>query len=304
MPSFTPDVLRAATSTAPPDPIYLELPSDFPSSVRNTAVTVTAGAATTYDAMVAMQNWFRTQFTYSLDVPQGHGNNAIEAFLRQRIGYCEQFAGTFAAMARSIGVPARVAVGFTQGVQQADGSFSVLGKNAHAWPEVWFDGLGWVAFEPTPGAGRPAPRATPACPPSRTRPRRRRGAGDGAGEEAAPVVTAPIPIEEEVPLPAPGAPGRRGRRAHGPSRDPRVRRARGASSGWSCWRSPSSCCCPSWSAAGGVATRSPDVARQTSDLWNRAIGAVAATGYRVDPALTPSSRPRPSPPACRWPPDR
>ena len=88
-------------------------------------------------------------------MPQGHGNDAIEAFLRQRIGYCEQFAGTFAAMARSIGVPARVAVGFTPGTEQPDGSRSVLGKNAHAWPEIWFDGLGWVPFEPTPGRGAP-----------------------------------------------------------------------------------------------------------------------------------------------------
>ncbi len=57
-------------------------------------------------------------------------------------------------MARSLGIPARVAVGFTHGVA-ANGSFTVLGKNAHAWPEVWFDQLGWVAFEPTPGRGAP-----------------------------------------------------------------------------------------------------------------------------------------------------
>ncbi len=58
-------------------------------------------------------------------------------------------------MARSIGLPARVAVGFTTGLSRADGAYSVLGKNAHAWPEVWFDGYGWVQFEPTPGRGAP-----------------------------------------------------------------------------------------------------------------------------------------------------
>ena len=58
-------------------------------------------------------------------------------------------------MARSIGLPARVAVGFTTGLARADGAYSVLGKNAHAWPEVWFDGYGWVQFEPTPGRGAP-----------------------------------------------------------------------------------------------------------------------------------------------------
>jgi transglutaminase-like putative cysteine protease len=286
MPSFTTEALRAATSTAPPDPIYLELPSDFPSSVRETAVTVTAGSATTYDAMVTMQNWFRTQFTYSLDVPQGHGNNAIEAFLRQRIGYCEQFAGTFAAMARSIGVPARVAVGFTPGVQQADGSFSVLGKNAHAWPEVWFDGLGWVAFEPTPGRGAPGAEGYTGVPAEQDDVTPSAGTGEGAGQEAAPVVTAPIPSEDEVPLPLPEielddvvVPTAR---HEIPERDVR------------------------WGVVGLVMLAvalllllpelvrrwrrrhpSPDLARQTSDLWDRAIGAVAATGYRVDPALTP-----------------
>ena len=69
--------------------------------------------------MLALQDWFRSEFQYSLDVPQGHSTSAIEAFLRQRIGYCEQFAGTFAAMARSLGVPARVAVGYTPGLRAA-----------------------------------------------------------------------------------------------------------------------------------------------------------------------------------------
>ena len=132
------------------------------------------GAPTTYDAMLALQNWFRTEFQYSLDVPQGHSNSAIEAFLRQRVGYCEQFAGTFAAMARSLGVPARVAVGYTPGLAQADGTRSVLGKNAHAWPEVWFDGLGWVPFEPTPGRGAPGAEAL-----------HRRGGGPGRDRAAA-----------------------------------------------------------------------------------------------------------------------
>jgi hypothetical protein len=102
-----------------------------------------------------LQEWFRTEFEYSLEVQSGHGNNAIENFLRDRVGYCEQFAGTYAAMMRTLGIPARVAVGFTSGTQTETGVYSVLGKNAHAWPEVWFDGVGWVAFEPTPGRGAP-----------------------------------------------------------------------------------------------------------------------------------------------------
>ena len=95
------------------------------------------------------------EFQYSLDVKQGHGNRAIEDFLERRTGYCEQFAGTFAAMARHLGMPARVAVGYTPGTLGEEGQYSVAGRNAHAWPEVWFDGLGWVPFEPTPGRGAP-----------------------------------------------------------------------------------------------------------------------------------------------------
>src|SRR5690606_19777157 len=70
---------------------------------------------------------------------------------------CEQFAGAFAAMARSIGLPARVAVGFTQGETDPaeDGLYVVRGEHAHAWPEVYLAGAGWVAFEPTPGRGMP-----------------------------------------------------------------------------------------------------------------------------------------------------
>jgi transglutaminase-like putative cysteine protease len=137
------------------DPIYLELPDDLPSVVEETARAVTAGATTPYQQALALQDWFRSEFQYSLEVQAGHGLNAIEAFLRDRTGYCEQFAGTYAAMMRTIGVPARVAVGFTPGRTIAEGTYSVIGKNAHAWPEVWFDGLGWVPFEPTPGRGVP-----------------------------------------------------------------------------------------------------------------------------------------------------
>lgn len=154
-PALQPSQLRAAGVSAPPDPIHLELPADFPPSVTDTAIRLTAGAPSAYDAALALQTFFRTEFEYSLEVPAGHGASAIEVFLRQRIGYCEQFAATFAAMARAIGLPSRVAVGYTAGLDTPDGRRSVLGRHAHAWPEVWFDGVGWVPFEPTPGRGAP-----------------------------------------------------------------------------------------------------------------------------------------------------
>ena len=153
-PRFDLRTLQTATSNDAGDAIYLELPDDFPLSVRELAREVTAVSTTPYEAAITLQDWFRSQFEYSLEVQPGHSNSAIEEFLSDRVGYCEQFAGTYAAMMRTLGVPARVAVGFTPGNFNGE-RYSVLGKNAHAWPELWFDGLGWVLFEPTPGRGAP-----------------------------------------------------------------------------------------------------------------------------------------------------
>ena len=154
-PQLSADVLRNATSSSPPDSIFVELPDNLPAVVRELAAEVTAGFGSSYEAAVALQDWFRNDFEYSLEVQSGHGSNAIESFLNERVGYCEQFAATFATMTRTLGIPSRVAVGFTPGTLNEEGWYSVLGKNAHAWPELWFDGIGWVAFEPTPGRGAP-----------------------------------------------------------------------------------------------------------------------------------------------------
>jgi transglutaminase-like putative cysteine protease len=134
---------------------YLQLPDDYPDALRELASAIVGAAPTPYDTALALQNYFRDNFTYNLNIPRGHSERAIETFLRSREGYCEQFAGTFAAFARSVGLPARVAVGFTPGVSTGNGSYSVLGRHAHAWPEVYFDTIGWLPFEPTPGRGAP-----------------------------------------------------------------------------------------------------------------------------------------------------
>jgi hypothetical protein len=113
---------------------------------------ITAGAASPFDAAIALQRWFTTEggFTYSTDVQGGAGEDALAAFLEQRVGYCEQFSATMALMARAVGIPARVVVGFTQGSRDGD-LFVVRGTDAHAWPELWMGSAGWVRFEPTPG---------------------------------------------------------------------------------------------------------------------------------------------------------
>lgn len=158
IPRLTPTELRQAPA-APPELLahYTALPEDFSSVARTQAQQVVEGAATDYDRALALQGFFREGFEYSTGVPAGHGDSAVDAFLARRVGFCEQFAGAFAAMARSVGIPARVAVGFTPGQRDpADlGRFIVRGEHAHAWPEVYLSGFGWVAFEPTPGRGAP-----------------------------------------------------------------------------------------------------------------------------------------------------
>lgn len=140
------------------DSSQLELPSNIDPRVRSLATSITQGATTPYDKALAIQNYFRGgDFTYDLAVQPGHGEDAVVNFLfNSKRGYCEQFAGTFAVLARLAGLPTRVSVGFTPGDVNANGTGYVVRElNAHAWPEVFLGSAGWVAFEPTPGRGIP-----------------------------------------------------------------------------------------------------------------------------------------------------
>lgn len=157
---------------------YLQLPDDLDPVIAATAGQVTKGETTAYGRAVALQDWLRdpANFTYSQTVDatgagDGNGGAAITSFLRGRRGYCVQFASTMAVMARQLGIAARVGVGFTAGQRQPDGSYLVRAHNAHAWPELYFQSVGWVRFEPTPGGPasptkpayteRPEPGTTP-----------------------------------------------------------------------------------------------------------------------------------------------
>jgi transglutaminase-like putative cysteine protease len=128
----------------------LQLPNDLPVVLANTAVAVTAGAGSPYERAVALQQFFRSEFAYDLDYrPTGE---PIADFLQKQRGYCQQFASTMALMARSLGIPARVNVGFAQGERDGDW-WSVSWHDTHAWPELYLSGFGWIPFEPTPRAG-------------------------------------------------------------------------------------------------------------------------------------------------------
>ena len=115
------------------------------------------------------------------------------------MGYCEQFAGSYAAMARAVGLPSRVAVGFTPGSLGADGRYHVTDREAHAWPEVYVTGYGWVAFEPTPGRGQPgAEDYTDVAPAEAETPATPDTTVPGAAAPA-PGATTPTPVPDDQP---------------------------------------------------------------------------------------------------------
>lgn len=111
-----------------------------------------------YAAVVALEAWFRTggDFTYDEQPPTRVGTPPLVSFVTQtKRGYCQHFAGAMALMLRYLGIPARVAAGFTTGRFDQDAvEWTVADTNAHTWVEVWFDGYGWLPFDPTPGRGR------------------------------------------------------------------------------------------------------------------------------------------------------
>lgn len=167
---------------------FLDLPRDLPARVADTAREVTASATTPYEQALALQNWLRSdEFVYSVDAPDANGTEAIIDFLDQRRGYCIHFASTMAVMARTLGIPARVAVGFTAGAEE-QGVFTVSTDDTHAWPELYFPTVGWLAFEPTPAVRTGAPPEY------------------AQGEVAAPAAPdEPAPSASAAPAPAPFA---------------------------------------------------------------------------------------------------
>ncbi|HEY1652662.1 MAG TPA: transglutaminase-like domain-containing protein, partial [Acidimicrobiales bacterium] len=140
----------------------LALPK-LPPAIHALAVRASAAGATPFTRAIALEDWLRSgRFRYTLKPPATPpGSDPLVDFLTHtHRGTCEQFAGAFTVLARSLGIPARVAVGFTTGTR-AHGVTVVRGRDAHAWPEVYLGpALGWVSFEPTPS--QPSGEQTPA----------------------------------------------------------------------------------------------------------------------------------------------
>jgi hypothetical protein len=152
LPNPTADDLRADQGTRGVDPVYLDARNIDP-RVAQLAAQVTRDAPTGFDKAMALEDFFTgpdSQFRYSLQTAPGNGDDALVEFLTVgKVGYCEQFASAMATMLRTVGVPARVAVGFTAGTEVGDYR-SISTQDAHAWVEAWFPGNGWITFDPTP----------------------------------------------------------------------------------------------------------------------------------------------------------
>jgi transglutaminase-like putative cysteine protease len=133
---------------------YLETPG-IPSEIHGLAAEVTGGEQTRFRKARALQQWFREDggFRYSIASLDEGDQGSLNSFLDEsgRVGYCEQFAASMAIMARIIGIPARVAVGFLESEAAGPNQYEFSAHDLHAWPELYFPGAGWVRFEPTPG---------------------------------------------------------------------------------------------------------------------------------------------------------
>ncbi|KZC95979.1 transglutaminaseTgpA domain-containing protein, partial [Clavibacter tessellarius] len=177
LPRPSAEQLRAAPpATAGDLSPFLQIPDGTPAVVGTTTADVLAGIDDPYDKALALQRFFTDgRFRYSEEAPvqqgyDGSGVDVVGEFLRVRAGYCVHFASAMAIMAREAGIPSRVAVGYLPGSQVGrDGdliTYRVGSHDLHSWPELYFAGIGWIPFEPTPGRGQAAPYAQPSAAPT------------------------------------------------------------------------------------------------------------------------------------------
>lgn len=199
------------------DSVTLSIPEGLDPEVATLTRQVTATATTDGEKALALQEWFRSQaFEYTLTAPSSASTDAISSFLlSDRAGYCIHFAAGMITMARLEGIPARMAIGYTPGQRQEDGSYEVTSHDAHAWPELYLSGLGWVPFEPTP----PFPG-----PPGYTEPAEGQGEASPSPSPTPSASPSPSPTAAESPTPEPT-----------PSAQPTGTPQDGAGTGWLAW---------------------------------------------------------------------
>jgi transglutaminase-like putative cysteine protease len=197
---LTPEALRTAPDLAADHPIrraYTAVPEV--SVVKETAQNLVKDKTTHYDKVRAIYDFFSpgNGFSYRLETREGNSGSVMVDFITEggRQGYCEQYAAAMAWLVRAAGIPARVAFGWTRGNNRTDNTYTLTNANLHAWTEVFFDGYGWVPFDPTPASGVTGsvanawapdltPPADPVLPPGGDDPPDLPGASGGAGAPA------------------------------------------------------------------------------------------------------------------------
>jgi hypothetical protein len=155
IPNASADQLRSAGTGYPEGVVdrYTQLPPTGLERTRGLAARLTEGTTNPYDAVFRMNQYLKESYPYDLSIPpQGEDMDSVEYFLfEQKRGYCEQFSSSLAVMARSLGIPARVATGYAPGEYNPfTGLYEIKASDAHAWVEVYFPGYGWTTFDPTP----------------------------------------------------------------------------------------------------------------------------------------------------------
>lgn len=202
LPEITPETLDNGSTAPATGDDFTALPEQRPAWVRDIATEITRDATSDRARAIALQEFFQEEFTYSTATAPGNGFAALDDFLnRSRSGYCEQFAASMALLARELGMPARISVGFLRAERRSSERFAFSAHDLHAWPEIWFRGVGWVGFEPTPTShtgsvpswslqrreATPSASASPTAAPSasprpeRQRPEESAGATDAEG---------------------------------------------------------------------------------------------------------------------------
>ncbi|MEF8871958.1 MAG: transglutaminaseTgpA domain-containing protein [Haloarculaceae archaeon] len=155
-PPQEPDVLRTSGETYPAaiEERYTQVPDDTPSRVTLFSDDITSDADSSYETAVAIEQWLEANKEYSLNA-SATSDHVTDTFLFEMdAGYCEYFATAMTTMLRTQDIPARYTVGYSTGEQVGENTYQVRGMNAHAWVEVYFEDVGWVKFDPTPGSER------------------------------------------------------------------------------------------------------------------------------------------------------
>jgi transglutaminase-like putative cysteine protease len=132
---------------------YLQIPEEITPQLRKLALEITASHNTVYDKVQAITSYLRKEIEYDAEIEDALPENrdpVLWVLFEYKKGFCMYYASAETLMLRSIGIPARMAVGFVEGTyDETEGQYTVTYKDSHAWPEVYFPGIGWVEFEPT-----------------------------------------------------------------------------------------------------------------------------------------------------------